>query len=118
MVEEIPSVKQLFDLTGRVALVTDGAMGIGRQIAQGLLEVGAEVIVTSRALTRARQAEGELVQLAGGKAFGIALDVRDEESVAAAFEHVADRYRRLDVLVNNAGAAHRRRSITLSGIGN
>ena len=52
MMEKITSVKQLFDLTGRVALVTGCAMGIGRQIAQGLLEVGAELVVTSRALSR------------------------------------------------------------------
>ncbi|MFH1006794.1 MAG: SDR family oxidoreductase [Candidatus Latescibacterota bacterium] len=105
MVEKIPDVKQLFDLTGRVALVTGGAMGIGRQIAQGFLEVGAQVILTSRLLVRAREAAEELAAETGGNVLPIALNVRDEESVAAAFGQIADLFGHLDVLVNNAGGA-------------
>jgi NAD(P)-dependent dehydrogenase (short-subunit alcohol dehydrogenase family) len=107
MTKAAPSVKQLLDLTGRVALVSGAAMGIGREIAQGLLEAGANVACTSREFDRARQAAGEMSNLTGGEVFGVALDVRDEQSVVSAFKEVADRWGRLDVLVNNAGGAPR-----------
>jgi NAD(P)-dependent dehydrogenase (short-subunit alcohol dehydrogenase family) len=100
-----PSVKQLFDLSGRVALVTGAAMGIGREIAQGLLEAGAKVVCTSRQRERAEQAAGELSMTTGGETLGLGLDVRDEQSVAAAFGKVANDWDGLDVLVNNAGGA-------------
>ena len=105
MSETAPSVKQLFDLTDRVALVTGAAMGIGREIAQGFLEVGAQVAVSSRNLERAQQSAEELAKATGGEIFAVELDVRDEESVANAFEKVAGRWGKLDVLVNNAGGA-------------
>ena len=56
MGETPPTISQMFDLRQRVALVTGAAMGIGREIAQGLLEVGATVVLTSRKAERAEQA--------------------------------------------------------------
>jgi len=105
MTRAAPSVKQLFDLTGRVALVTGAAMGIGREIALGLLEAGAQVAITSRKPACADQAAHEMSAVTGGETFGVALNVRDEQSVASAFSAVAERWERLDILVNNAGGA-------------
>lgn len=100
-----PSLKQLFDLSDKVVLVTGAAMGIGREIAQGMLEAGAKVVCTSRENDRAEQAAHELSMTAGGETLGLVLDVRDEQNVTAVFREVADRWGGLDVLVNNAGGA-------------
>ena len=105
MSETAPSVQQLFDLSGRVALITGGARGIGREIAQGFLEVGAKVAFTSRQLELARASADDLAKKTGGDVFAAELDVRDEQVVAKVFEKVAQRFGRLDVLVNNAGGA-------------
>jgi NAD(P)-dependent dehydrogenase (short-subunit alcohol dehydrogenase family) len=102
-----PSIKELFDLSGKVALVTGAAMGIGWEIAQGLLEAGAKVACTSRELGRAERAARELSDATGGETHALALDVRNEENVAASFREVADRWGGLHVLVNNAGGAPR-----------
>jgi NAD(P)-dependent dehydrogenase (short-subunit alcohol dehydrogenase family) len=103
--EGAPSVKQLFDLSGRVALVTGAARGIGREIAQGLLEAGAKVVCTSRERERAEQAARELATTTYGETLGLVLDVREEQSVTLAFSVLAERWGGLDVLVNNAGGA-------------
>jgi NAD(P)-dependent dehydrogenase (short-subunit alcohol dehydrogenase family) len=105
MTQAAPSVKQLFDLTGRVALVTGAARGIGREIAQGLLEAGAKVAITDLEPDSAEQAAREMSALRGGETFAVALDVRNEQSIASAFSAVAERWGRLDILVNNAGGA-------------
>jgi NAD(P)-dependent dehydrogenase (short-subunit alcohol dehydrogenase family) len=105
MTKAAPSVKQLFDLTGRVALVTGAAMGIGREIAEGLLEAGAKVAFTSRKPDCAEKVAHEMSTLTGGETLGVTLDVWDEQDVASAFGLVADRWGKLDALVNNAGGA-------------
>ena len=109
MRKRVPSISELFDLSGRTALVTGGGLGIGRQIAQGLMESGAEVIITSRELRKAKQSAGELSRLTGGTAAGLALDVCDPKNIALVFEELAGRYGRLDILVNNAGGAPKSR---------
>ena len=99
------NMRELFDLSDRLAVVTGAAMGIGFEIAQALLEMGARVFITSRSLDRAKAAALKLTERTGMDAFPLALDVRDENSVVAAFERVADRGQGLDILVNNAGGA-------------
>jgi NAD(P)-dependent dehydrogenase (short-subunit alcohol dehydrogenase family) len=100
MSQETASLPALFDLTDRVAIVTGGAMGIGREIAQGFLEAGAQVVITSRDLDRAQCAAEELKSKS---IIGLALDVRNPESVSTVFAEVSSRFGRIDILVNNAG---------------
>jgi len=89
-------------LAGQVAIVTGGATGIGRAIADGLARDGAHVAIVARNLERAESAAGEIVA-AGGAASAHACDVTDETQVNAAFEAVLKAHGRLDVLVNNSG---------------
>ena len=92
----------LFDLTGKVALVTGGTRGIGLMVARGLLQAGASVYVSSRKAEAGEQAVQELS--AYGQVVSLPADVsREQECVRLAAE-VADRVDHLDVLVNNAGA--------------
>ena len=93
----------LFDLTGRVALVTGGCQNLGLEAATGLDEAGAAVIVTSRQAAKAQRAAADLAARHGVPTLGLALDLMDEESVRRAFRDAAAAFERLDILVNNAG---------------
>jgi gluconate 5-dehydrogenase len=95
--------RELFDLSGRVALVTGGGRGIGRQMAEALAELGADVVVCSRKLDRCREAAAELSAL-GVRALALRCDARDPGEVASVVARTVDELGRLDVLVNNAGA--------------
>ena len=97
-----PSVMELFDLSGRAALVTGGSGHLGGAIARGLAEAGARVAVSSRDLARAERAADALPPVPAGGHVGVALDHEDEESLAAAVNVAVERMGRLDVLVNNA----------------
>jgi 3-oxoacyl-[acyl-carrier protein] reductase len=90
------------ELKGQVAIVTGGAQGIGRAIAEVLVEAGADVAVTDVNIERARATAGELAQ-EGRRVTAIAADVRDGEQVAAMVTQVQTELGRVDVLVNNAG---------------
>jgi 2-dehydro-3-deoxy-D-gluconate 5-dehydrogenase len=94
----------MFDLTGRVAIVTGGNGGIGLGMARGLAAAGASVVVAAR---NAEKAEAAVAAL-GGKSTFIALDVADESSCRATIGETADRFGRLDILVNNAGTSIRK----------
>ena len=93
-----PTVQSLFDLSGRVALVTGGAGWLGRAICHSLAEVGARVVVASRNLDRCRAVAGELP----GDALAFELDVNDEEAVRGCVDRTVEEAGRIDVLVNNA----------------
>lgn len=97
----------LFDLTGRVAIVTGGNGGIGLGMAQGLAAAGAAVVVAARDAAKAGRA---VVGLAarGASARFIATDVRDEASVDAMVSASVEAFGRIDILVNNAGVNLRR----------
>ncbi len=98
-----PSVQELFDMTGRVALVTGGRMGLGLDEASALADLGAQVVITSRSVRRAQEAAELLSSRAKVRVVGMRLDVTDKSSVTATFEEVFELFGRLDVLVNNAG---------------
>jgi 2-deoxy-D-gluconate 3-dehydrogenase len=89
----------LFDLSGRVALVTGGNSGIGLGMARGLAEAGAAVAIASRDEARSAAAVRQL----GPKATAVRTDVTDPEAIKAMVASVVERLGRLDILVNNAG---------------
>ena len=91
----------MFDLTGKVALVTGASRGIGQAIAEAYARQGAEVIVSSRKLDGC-EAVARRINESGGKAAAIACHIGDMAALEALFAEVGRRWGRLDVLVNNA----------------
>jgi NAD(P)-dependent dehydrogenase (short-subunit alcohol dehydrogenase family) len=109
MLKEVPSlgnsvtnVKQLFDLTGHVAIITGGSIGLGRQMAEGLGEMGANLVLCARKAERCQQAAEELQRL-GVKTLSLACDVKNPVSVAELVEATISQFGRIDILINNAG---------------
>jgi NAD(P)-dependent dehydrogenase (short-subunit alcohol dehydrogenase family) len=94
-------MKETFDLSGRVALVTGASRGIGEAIAQALARHGAEVVVSSRK-QEACEAVAAGIVAAGGKARAIACHIGDMAALETLFGRLRDDHGRLDVLVNNA----------------
>jgi 2-deoxy-D-gluconate 3-dehydrogenase len=92
----------LFDLNGKVAIVTGGNGGIGLGMARGLAEAGAAIAVVGRNEAKSVAAVAEL-QRAGARAIPVATDVTDKEAVTAMVERVQGEFGRIDILVNNAG---------------
>ena len=92
----------MFDLTGKVAIVTGGNGGIGLGMAKGLAKAGARVVVAGRNEEKSKAAVREL-QALGGEAVAVNVDVADEASVDAMIAETVQRCGRLDILVNNAG---------------
>ena len=97
-----PVPQQLFDLTGRIAVVTGSTRGIGRAIVEGLSAAGASVVVSSRKQDRCDEVAAQL-RAAGGKAVGIACHVGEWEAIPDFVDAVVNQYGRIDVLFNNAG---------------
>lgn len=93
----------LISLTGRVALVTGGAQGLGKAMARRLAEAGASVLIGDLKLDQAQAAAEELGQRYGGKVIATRLDVTDSASVTAAAELAESELGGIDVWVNNAG---------------
>jgi 2-deoxy-D-gluconate 3-dehydrogenase len=93
---------RLFDLSGKVAVVTGGNGGIGFGMARGLAEAGSAVVVAGRNAEKSARAVKEL-QALGAKAVAMEVDVADEASVTALVKGTAGELGRLDILVNNAG---------------
>jgi gluconate 5-dehydrogenase len=96
------SVKDLFDLTGRVALVTGGSRGLGLDMAIGLGEAGAAVMITARREQWLTTAEAELLKRGVSCATAVC-DVSNPAQVEATVKATLDAFGRLDVVVNNAG---------------
>ncbi len=97
---------EIFGVTGKTALVTGGATGIGRMIATALVQGGARVLIASRKGEACAQAADELNALdAAGHAEGFAGDVGSEEAIAALAGEVRSRTEKLNILVNNAGVS-------------
>jgi len=104
----MPAASERFDLTGKVALVTGGASGIGKAIATAFMEHGAKVLIGSRTTEKVDCAVTDIAlateaDIAEPTIAGIALDVTDDGSVKAAVSKAADVFGQLDILVNAAG---------------
>jgi NAD(P)-dependent dehydrogenase (short-subunit alcohol dehydrogenase family) len=98
------NTRQLFDVTGRVAIVTGGSAGLGRQMAQGLAEMGANVVLCARRKERCEQAAEELRQI-GAQALALGCDVRSPDQIRSAVEATISQFGRIDILINNAGTS-------------
>ena len=92
---------ELFDLTGKVAVITGGAGGIGVVYAQALCEAGASVVIADVDAAAAERAATELVAK-GHAAIGVQVDVRSEESTKAMAQAAVDAFGGIDILINNA----------------
>lgn len=93
----------MFDLAGKVAVVTGGSRGIGRAASLALAAVGAHVLVNYRSSEEAARETLERIESAGGSGEILGFDVADPESVDGAIKDAAKRHGRIDILVNNAG---------------
>jgi 2-dehydro-3-deoxy-D-gluconate 5-dehydrogenase len=101
----------LFDLKGKVALVTGGNGGIGLGMAKGFAQAGANVMIAGRNASKSKAAAAELAKL-GVETDVIEVDVADDKSCAAMVAGTAKRFGRIDILVNNAGINIRKRPET------
>ena len=92
----------LFDLSGKVALVTGGSRGLGYQMVKAFAERGADVVIASRKLERCEEVAGE-VRALGRRALAVAVHAAHWDSLDALVETVYSEFGRIDILVNNAG---------------
>ena len=98
------NVRQLFDLTGRTAIITGGSIGLGRQMAEGLAEMGANLVLCARKKERCEQAAAELQKL-GVKTLALGCDVKNPAEVQAVVDAAMSQFGRIDILINNAGTS-------------
>ncbi|HBJ37394.1 MAG TPA: 2-deoxy-D-gluconate 3-dehydrogenase [Planctomycetaceae bacterium] len=98
----LPGIR-LFDLTGRVALVTGGTKGLGAAMAAGLASAGAAVAICSRSGDESAKVAEQIAADYGVTAAGFAADVSETEQVDRLMADISNRFGRLDILVNNAG---------------
>jgi NAD(P)-dependent dehydrogenase (short-subunit alcohol dehydrogenase family) len=96
--------RQSFDLSGRVAIVTGGSVGLGRQMAEGLAEMGANLVLCARKKERCLQAAGELEKL-GVSVLPLGCDVKDPASIQVVADTTVKHFGRIDILINNAGTS-------------
>lgn len=98
------TIKQLFDLSGQVAIVTGGAAGIGVQMAYALGEAGANLVLAARNLDRTKETAAKMARELGIKVLPFRCDIKSPEEIDALYEKVGEEFGRVDILVNNAGA--------------
>lgn len=96
------NVKQLFDLSGRVAIVTGGSRGLGKEIAEGLAEAGAKIMICARRSEWLGPTEKEFLNK-GFDVAGILCDVTDPQSIRNVVYKTREKFGTVDILVNNAG---------------
>jgi gluconate 5-dehydrogenase len=104
---------ELFDLTGRVAMVTGASRGLGQHLARALARAGANLVLTSRSRDQLLPFEAEIKAL-GRRAISVELDVRDWESIRRAVSVAEEAYGHIDILVNNAGCNVRKPALDVS----
>jgi NAD(P)-dependent dehydrogenase (short-subunit alcohol dehydrogenase family) len=103
----------LFDLTGKVAMVTGTSRGLGQYFGRALARAGADLVITSRSRDSLEPFRKE-IEDTGRRAFPVELDVRDYDSIQRAVEQGHGEYGRIDILVNNAGCNVRRPAVEVT----
>src|ERR1700747_725229 len=98
------TAKPIFDLAGRVAIVTGGSVGLGRQMAEGLAEMGANLVLCARKKERCVQGAEELQKL-GVKTLALGCDVKNAKSIQDVVGTTVSQFGRIDILINNAGTS-------------
>ena len=96
-------MKNYFDLTGQVAIITGCSTGLGVQMAQALANQGANIVCLARRQNKVDENAAMLKEKYGVEAIGISCDITDTEKVEASVDAVLEKFGRIDILVNNAG---------------
>ena len=96
------NVQEMFDLKGKVAIITGGGRGIGKFIAYGMAEAGAHVVIASRKVANCEKVAQELAKL-GVKTLALKCDTGSEEDITNLVEATMKEFGKIDILVNNAG---------------
>jgi NAD(P)-dependent dehydrogenase (short-subunit alcohol dehydrogenase family) len=98
------NARQLFDLSGKVAVVTGGSAGLGRQMAEGLAEMGAGLVLCARKIDRCQMAAQE-IGLRGVRTLALPCDVKNPSSIQSVVAATISHFGRIDILINNAGTS-------------
>jgi len=106
----------LFNLKGRVAIVTGAGAGLGKAVALGLGQAGADVAICARTASTIEAVAGE-IRASGSKALAIPTDVRDGDQIGQMVRKASDEFGRIDILVNNAGGHFEKGVLELSSKG-
>jgi NAD(P)-dependent dehydrogenase (short-subunit alcohol dehydrogenase family) len=104
MTTGVPEIQQLFDLTGQVALITGAGSGFGEAIATGFAAFGCDIVAADVNLESARCTASK-VEAKGRRAMALRIDVGKPEEIREGFRQAAERFERLDILVNSAGVS-------------
>ncbi|CAM3540042.1 SDR family NAD(P)-dependent oxidoreductase [Marinicrinis lubricantis] len=104
----------LFDLSGKAALVTGAGRGIGRTLAEGLAQAGADVVLIARTEEEVNYAANEISEMTGRKTLAFVCDVTDGDAVQNTVDQAYEHFGHLDILVNNAGISVRETTLNLS----
>lgn len=95
--------RELFDIKDKVAIITGGSIGLGHQIAEGLAEAGANVVICARNIERCKLTATEIKEQLGVRTLALEVDVKDPKSVQAMVDKTKEEFGRIDILINNAG---------------
>ena len=104
--ERLPGIN-LFNLTGKTAIITGGSQGLGLAMAEGLASAGANIVVVNRNAQKGVAAVAKIKQLYGVAAMSIVADVTSEEQTINMAKQAIDRFGKIDILINNAGISVR-----------
>jgi citronellol/citronellal dehydrogenase len=101
--EDRKMIRDQLDFSGRVAIVTGGATGIGYATALQLAQLGASVVICSRTVSELEAAADRIARESGSRCLAVPTDVKNEEAVIALVQRTIEEFGRIDILVNNAG---------------
>lgn len=102
-IEKLPSIKNLFDLTGKVALVTGGSKGLGLAMARGLAEAGADIVINSRSSEELDTAMSQILEGTDRKGLSVVADLFDRQDTIRLAREALEKMGRVDIVINNAG---------------